>query len=886
MLLNKNTRTLLYRSSWRYLLKHPLQLLFSVLGVALGVAIIVAIDLASHSARQSFYLSTQSVSGHASHRIINTDNAIAESIYAQLRSHPGLRKITPLIKQPVQLTLRENNARQNRAIINAQLIGIDPFSEAEIRTWQQGMIESLSGEHLQRLLTEANTVLVSSEFLQQHHLRIGDHIALHSGARQNPAQKTTRQSTQLSIIGSFRAPKAYQAQITNWLISDISTAQELLNYQGYISQIDLLLDKDDAQLPEQIKALLPEGTQLVKADEYSNAIARLSQSFELNLTALSMLGLLVSMFLIYNTMMFSVVQRRDLMARMRVLGVTRKELFRQVLAEALVIAILAIGCGLIMALGLAQILLYFVTRTINDLYYVLQVTQLHWTYISVLKAVLLGVGATLLSAIIPALEAAYSRPVKALQRSDLEAKIKRWSSGLILPGLAICLLVYVLVKEQTGGIATGFILVFVLIIGLICLLPFMTRYLLFLLAIIMKRLFLLPGKMAVNNISRSFSRSIVAIAALSVSVSAALGIGIMVDSFRFTVDEWLLGYLKADYYISPADTDTPLGMGASEQPFAQQFLADLSRLPGVEHTSSVQEVDFYLHGQYHHLTVLDIPPASFTAFRLKEGNPSAAQTAWLNQDAVIISEPYAYRHGLSVGDEIELPVSRKKKQNALRSFRIVGIYYHYGSEHGVINMSRTTYNRYWQDRKLQALGVYLSDEILHNRSRQELFEQQLQKLISGRSLQFVSRQTVHKKSLMIFDRTFNITNVLKLLVILVSFVGILSALMAIELERSREFAILRATGLTGKQLSTLVYIETLSMGIVAALLAMPMGIAIAYLLVEVVNYRSFGWSMQFILPLREFVMAAGLAILSALLAGIYPAWHLSRTLPALALRGE
>ena len=409
----------------------------------------------------------------------------------------------------------------------------------------------------------------------------------------------------------------------------------------------------------------------------------------------------------------------------------------------------------------------------------------------------------------------------------------------------------------------------------------------------MKQLFKLPGKIAVNNIVRSYSRSIVAIAALSVSVSSALGIGIMVESFRFTVDDWLLGYLKADYFISSVNNSSSSQVKTLLDPFDKQLLSDLSLLPEIDYISNVQEVRFFIDGQYHQLTVFDIPAKSFSGFHFKEGHASSVlslQTAWLNEDTVIISEPYAYRHGLSVGDNVYLPVSQSaqepEKKHFRQAFKVVGIYYHYGSEQGVINMSRATYNRHWTSRKLHALGLYLSNEVLHDQRKREGFEKQLQALISGRSLQFISRQDLHRKSLIIFDRTFKITNVLKLLVIFVSFVGILTALMAIELERSREFAILRATGLTGKQLSTLIYIETLTMGIVAAILAMPMGIVLAYLLIEVINYRSFGWSMQFILPWKEFVMAGGLAISAAFLAAVYPAWHLSKTQPALALRGE
>ena len=883
----KIKRTLLFRSSWRYYLKRPLHLLFSVLGIALGVALVVGIDMASQSARQGFLLSTQSITGKASHRIVSAEHVLPESIYVQLRNELGLTKVAPLITQTLQFNIPDNNT-----LIDVKLIGIDPFSEAEIRSWQQGMMESLSGDSLQHLLTETNTVLVESNFLEQYHLQVGDEISLMLVNQKNAQQ------LQLLIIGSFNAPEAYQTQLKNWLISDISNVQELLNFKGALSQIDLLLDTDNEFIVEQIKQLLPEGVQLVKVDEHTKAIARLSQSFELNLTALSLLGLLVAMFLIYNTMMFSVVQRRDLLARMRVIGVSRKELFHLVLIEAFFIAVLATAIGLIMGIGLAHILLYFVTRTINDLYYVIQVTQLHWSYMLVFKAFALGVSATLLSALIPALEAAYTHPVMALQRSNLEKKIHRWSRWLVLPGLLLCLLTYLLlqvpVKDQNNSMILGFTSVFISIIAFIFLLPFISRYLLSLLAIIMKRLFNLPGKIAVNNIVRSFSRSIVAIAALTISVASALGIGIMVESFRFTVDDWLSGYLKADYFIGSVNNSHSSQVKGLVEPFDKKLLSDLSKLSGINYISSDQEVRFFIDGRYHHLTVLDIPEKSFSAFHFKAVNAATAQKAWLNEDAVIISEPYAYRHGLSVGDKVNLPVTQSASasdsdsgnKQLWQTFTVVGIYYHYGSEQGVINMSRATYNRHWNSRKLNALGLYLSNEVLHDQGKRDRFEKQLQALISGKSLQFISQQDLHQKSLIIFDRTFKITNVLKFLVIFVSFVGILTALMAIELERSREFAILRATGLTGKQLSSLVYIETLTMGIVAAILAIPMGIVLAYLLIEVINYRSFGWSMQFILPWKEFAMAASLAILAALLAAVYPAWHLSKTRPALALRGE
>jgi putative ABC transport system permease protein len=149
-----------------------------------------------------------------------------------------------------------------------------------------------------------------------------------------------------------------------------------------------------------------------------------------------------------------------------------------------------------------------------------------------------------------------------------------------------------------------------------------------------------------------------------------------------------------------------------------------------------------------------------------------------------------------------------------------------------------------------------------------------------------ANREILEQSLEIFDRTFTITRVLRLLVIAVAFVGILSAMMALQLERAKEHAILRATGLTPRQLLGQVSLQTLLMGLMAALLAMPLGWLMAEILVHVINLRAFGWSMPSQLSPAILLEATGFALVAALLAGLYPSLRMARTRPALALREE
>ena len=199
------------------------------------------------------------------------------------------------------------------------------------------------------------------------------------------------------------------------------------------------------------------------------------------------------------------------------------------------------------------------------------------------------------------------------------------------------------------------------------------------------------------------------------------------------------------------------------------------------------------------------------------------------------------------------------------------------------------YQALWDDRAISSLGLIAAPgqdvDVLVQRLRDMAGVNQMAS--EGPPLLNIrSNRALRESSLVIFDRTFAITRVLQLLATIVAFVGILSALMALQLERARELGLLRANGLTPRQLWALVISQTGLMGLTAGLLAIPVGVMLAMVLVFVINKRSFGWTLLFQLDGGLFAQALLVAVAAALLAGLYPAWRMSRTSPALALREE
>jgi putative ABC transport system permease protein len=197
-------------------------------------------------------------------------------------------------------------------------------------------------------------------------------------------------------------------------------------------------------------------------------------------------------------------------------------------------------------------------------------------------------------------------------------------------------------------------------------------------------------------------------------------------------------------------------------------------------------------------------------------------------------------------------------------------------------MSLPTYRQWWHDDALTALALRLAPGTDADRLARDLQEA----LAPVQRLLVRPNQALRQEILVIFDRTFAITSALRLLATVVAFVGVLSALLSLILDKQRELGILRAVGLTARQLWGLVMLETGLMGAVAGLLAMPTGLALALILVYIINQRSFGWTLQMQVAPVVFVQALAVALIAALLAGLYPARRMSRTITAEALRFE
>lgn len=853
-------RPIIFRLGLRYTSRRLFQSILFVLGVALGVAVVIAIDLANASAGRAFELSAESISGRATHQIIGGPTGLPSELYRDIRLELGLRDSAPVVSESV---------RAVGVPLPLRLLGIDPFAEPPFRTYLtdiEVLGEGDAFEALTRFISEPGSVIISQTLADSAGLSANDIITLRVGGQQED----------LRIIGLLQPDDRLSRQaLDDLILTDIATAQEVAGLQGRISRIDLILP-EGADLSA-LRALLPESAVLVEAGGSGGALEQMTAAFEINLQALSLLAVVVGVFLIYNTVTFSVVQRRPVIGIMRSVGATRDQIFAFIVGEAFALGLIGTVLGLGLGIIFGRFTVGLVSQTISDLYFTVNVSGVAVTPDALIKGVLLGLVASLGAAIVPALDATRTPPVGTMRRSSFEQRTQRLLPYITLMAVLVTISGVLLLQIPTTSLIVSFGGLFGIVIGGALFTPALLYLGMRFSLPLIERIFGVVGRMAARAVTRSLSRTSVAVAALTIAVSVIVGVGVMIESFRGTVGDWLQNTLGADVYVSPpllssnqATTDV--------DPVVMELMASVE---GVESVSSSRAVSVP-SPDYPDMLPVNLLVTDFDISRgerrfVWNNAPQGDAQAALDAGLVMVSEPFAFRRDITP----ENNMIRLQTDEGVVEFEIFGVYYDYSTDQGAVYMDRDTYDRYFEDPFISSAAAFVAPD-----ADPDAVLNRMESALAGYDLTVQSNRDLRAGVFDVFERTFTITVALRMLATLVAFIGILSALMSLQLENTREYGVMRATGMTPGQLWRFTLVQTGLMGTAAGALALPLGLALAVVLIAVINVRSFGWSMQLAPSGNEFLTAFAVAVVAALLAGLYPAWRLARLAPARALRSE
>ncbi|HEX8295068.1 MAG TPA: FtsX-like permease family protein, partial [Chthoniobacteraceae bacterium] len=647
----------------------------NVLSIALGIAVYLAIQIANGSANRSFSAGVDLVAGK-SH--LEISGQIDETLWPQIARESGVRASTAVIDGVV--TLPDFPGEY------LKVLGIDLFTNEAFRTFQ---IEN-AGQKLDfsQWLATPGGIALSRELADKHSIVPGQKLR----ALVNSVMKEV---VVLAVMEPGDSPAAAQPRFA---VMDLGWAQELFGSQGRLSSIQILLD-EPGRTPEMAAALkgrLPANLKVQPPRQRSFQMQQMLSAFQLNLTALSMVSLLVGVFLIYTTISASVTRRRTEIGILRSLGSTRLEVRALFLGEAAFYGLVGIVLGGLGGIWLAQFLVGAVAKTISSLYLLVSIDRLHFTLWEWFWAAFFGLATVLVGAWLPASEAARINPVSALSlgtRAEREmSRAYRWHWAGI--GLLLLSVVASWGALAKGPAALGFVAAFLVLAGFALFAPGATVGFGQAMAGIFSGRLLV--RLAAENLRRSVHRTGITVAALSVAVAMMTGLTIMIFSFRTSVNDWVQRGVVADLFIAPASNET-IGSGAFILP---ETVSWLRSQPGVESVDTSRELAVTIGSENALLSVIE--GAYHDNMQFVGGNAAAKMARVFAGETVAVSESFARRMRVRDGSRITLatPVGQ-------RDFEVGGVYSDYTRDQGVIFMARPLFDRFWNDSRVQNLAVYL-----------------------------------------------------------------------------------------------------------------------------------------------------------------------------------
>lgn len=848
----------------RYWRQHKLLTLLNVLGIALGTGVFVSIQILNHSSLAAFRAAVDVVAGKANRQIIGAAVALPEEVYTQVRWKPGVRAATPVLETVVPLV--ESPSQYLR------LTGIDPFSNAPFQTFEV-QAEEGADRRGNRFLFTTNAVSLTAEMASALDVSEGDRIAVRVGSKERTLQVASLLSFPDSPVGVDR----------HLAVMDIANAQEFLGRLGELDRVDLLVDEEMFD-DETVRKELPGAVKLERPEQRGRKVEQMLGAFQLNLTALSLIALLVGMFLIYNTVSAEVVRRRREIGILKAVGVQAGQVQRLFLGQALLTGIAGVGLGVLGGWWLAERSLEMVSDTISSFYLLLSVEEVFLPVWLVGLGLGSGLGAVLISAWRPALEASRLSSVEVIRLEGHQApkRVRPWRwllAGITVLSAGGVLSIWVL----AGGLRwVGFAVALAVLVGTSFCVPALMQFLGWLGKPVIRLLGRGIGDVALRTVNYSLGRTGVTIAALGCALAMMMGVSTMIHSFRETVGEWIQQTIQADLYISHR-SHLHLGPHAS---LPEELLHAVRGHTGVREVETYRERAVEIDGLEMRLggTEFDVRRKHSEPVFLG-GDPEEIWRRTIPPEdlqkaelpAGILSESGATRLGVQAGEKVKVATP-----SGLEEVMVAGIFRDYTTDLGVLMMDVTWWEELFRSTPIHGIALHLEEPV-----EEEGVEEWVRSRFSPQGeLRIYSNGTLKEKIFEIFDQTFAITYLLRFVAVVVAVLGIFLTMTVLVMERGREIGIMRSIGATSGQVRGMVLMESGIMGLAGYLMGLLAGLGLAWVLVFVINRTFFGWTISWHVPSFLFLEAPLWSIGAALLAGWFPAYRASRMSAADALREE
>ena len=652
---------------------------------------------------------------------------------------------------------------------------------------------------------------------------------------------------------------------------DLPTAQRIFNKPGKLDEIAVAAAPgvSDEQLVQQIQGILPANTEVQTAAEQARSDAEDTDEFisflQTFLLVFAGVALFVGAFVIANSLSITIAQRTREFATMRTIGASRRQVLTSIIVEALVVGVIASLIGLFLGLGLAKLLFWL----FDAVGFTLPNTGLLFETRTIVVALLVGVLVTLIASLRPAIRATRVPPIAAVREGATlpESRFARFRAlgAIIITALGFAALLFGLFGS---GLDTTQILLFM---GLGALLVFfgvalfaskLVPALATALGWPAAKLGGASGRLARGNAKRNPQRTASTAAALMIGLALVTLVAVLGQGIRSTFTDAVDRIFVADYAITAQNNFSPIPIEAAEA---------AEGAPGVEAVASVRTGEALVYGDPSSVTA--VTPNSADAIKLEWKDGSQAVFSELGANGAFVDDGFAEDHNLTVGSPVTITTPAGKRLE----LTVKGIFDPPagGSPFGNVTFSSETFDANYD--QPQNLFSFVETNGGVTDANTESLESALADFPNAKSQ---TRDEFKDNQVSFLNNILNILYVLLALSVVVSLFGIVNTLVLTVFERTRELGMLRAIGMTRRQVRRMIRYESVITALIGAVLGIVLGIVLAGLLVWRVDFIDFS------VPVVQLVVFAIAAIIVGIIAAIFPARRAARLNPLQALQYE
>jgi putative ABC transport system permease protein len=833
---------------WR---THPVRAVLAVAAIAVGVAMGFAIHLINAAAFNEFSAAIKSLSGQADVQVTGREPLFDEAIYPKLAQHPGVAVASPVLELDAAVPGTRGALK---------IIGIDALRAGFVTPDLLGVA---AGDRVFDMLAD-DAVFLSPAAMAWLGRDTGALLTLRSG--------TTDFS--LRVAGGVQRARAGQ----RIGVMDIGAAQWRFGQAGKLSRIDLKLrsginrDAFQRELARDLERDFPGRFHVGQPndEDQDSRNKGVSRAYRVNLTVLALVALFTGAFLVFSTQALSVIRRRSQFALLRVLGVDRVQLLRQVLLEGaslgVVGSLLGIGAGYALAAGA----LHFFGGDLGAGFFSGVRPTVQFSPLAAFVFFMLGLAVALLGCLAPAWEASRAAPAVALKSGNDEVALARlariWPSMLCLAAAALLSQAPPLFELPLFG----YLAIALLLIGGIGMMPRLAATVFrFLNRISMRRAAQRPVlALTLARLANAPGQAAIALGGVLASFSLMVAMAIMVSSFRLSLDEWMVQILPADLYVRTATGGNTAALGPREQ-------AALAAVPGVARVEFLRSQSVSLDPARPNVTLIarniDVndPGKAMVLVGKTAPVPAGALPAWVSEAMLDL---YATR----IGARMAIPLNGK-----LREFFVAGAWRDYAYQAGSVQIRLPDYRALTGVLDVSDAAIWTAPQ-----ASAAQVESRLRALPFGAALQFARPGEIRAMSLKIFDRSFAVTYLLEAIAIGIGLAGVAATFSAQTLAREKEFGMLRHVGVSKGQILYILALEGGALTALGVACGFALGLVISLILVFVVNPQSFHWTMQLHLPWPLLGSVAAVLLVASVLTALFSGRHALSGGPIRAVRED